>query len=70
MNRNAGEIDRRGIEDTAHGNDHVHLADVILFNEKFEEACALLLLLFQQLRNLPLRQQAIFDQGVGDSFAK
>ena len=49
---------------------HVLLADVGLFEDQLEQAGAFLLLLLEQLLDLLWRQQAVFDQGVGDAFAK
>ena len=66
----AGEVDRGGVEDPAHGNRHVLLADVGLFEDQFKETGALLFLLFEQFFDLPGGEQTIFHQGVGDPFSK
>ena len=66
----AGEIDRRRVQDAAHGDGHVLFADVGLLEDQLEQAGAFLLLLLQQFLDLLGRQQAVFDQGVGDAFAK
>ena len=66
----AGEVDGRRVQHAAHGNGHVLLADVGLFEDEFEQARAVFLLLFQQFLHLLGRQQAVLDQGVGDAFSK
>ena len=64
------QVDGRRVEDAAHGDGHVLLADVGLFEDELEEAGAVLLLLLEQFVHLLERQQAVLDQGVGDAFSK
>ena len=66
----AGEIDRRRVEHPPHGHRHVLVADVGFFENQFEQAGALLLLLLKQFFHLLGRQQAVFHQGVGNAFAE
>ena len=66
----AGEIDGRRVEHAAHGDGHVLLADVGLFEDQLEQAGAFLLLLLEQFFDLLGGQQAVLDQGVGDAFTK
>ena len=66
----AGEVDRGRVEDAAHGDDHVLLGDVGLFDDQLEEAGAFLLLLFEQFVHLLGGQQAVLHEGVGDAFSE
>src|SRR5690348_8866888 len=69
-NGNFRKIDRGRVEHTADGNRHVLLANVGFFEDELEETRALFLLLSQQLLDLFGREQAIFDERVGDPFTK
>ena len=66
----AREVDGGRVQDTAHGDGHVRLTDVSFFEQEFEEACAFLFLLLEQLFNLFLAEQAVLDEGVGNAFSK
>src|SRR5260221_13359929 len=66
----ASQVNGRSVEDAAHGNRHVLVGDVSLFENELEQACAILLLLFEQLFHLPGAQQPVFYQGVSDALAK
>ncbi len=66
----AGQVDRRRVEHPAHADGHVLLADVGFFQHELHKSRPFLLLLFQQFLDLLGRQQAVFDEGVGDAFSE
>src|SRR6266498_17960 len=64
------EVDRRDVEDAAHGNGHVGLGHEPLVDDHLEEAGAFLFLLFEQFFDLLGEEQAILHQRIGDAFSK
>ncbi len=69
-NADARKIDRRSVENAAHRDRHVLLADVGFFDDELQQPRAFFLLLLQQLFHLRDRQQAVLDEGVGYAFSK
>lgn len=67
---NAGEVDRRSVKDTSHGNGHVRVRNIGFLDDQFQEAGAFFFLLFQQFINLLGAQQTVFHQGVSDAFSE
>src|SRR3954465_13466599 len=64
------KINGRNVQHAADRNRHVLLADIGFVEDELEEASAFLFLLFEELFDLLDTQQAVFDQSVGNAFAK
>ena len=60
----------RHVQHASHGHRQVLFADVGLVHDELDEPRALLFLLFEQFLDLPGRQQAVLDEGVGDAFSE
>jgi hypothetical protein len=69
-NRDAGEIDGRRVQHTAHANRHVLIAHIGLLENELQQAHAALFLLLEQFCHLIWRQQTVFHQNVRNAFTE
>ena len=67
---NLGEVDGRNIEASAHRDHHILFGDILFVGQEFEETPALFFLKADGFSELAWQEETVFDEDIGDSFAK